>query len=85
MIQYITAILVSIMLYNIGYTNTMLIYCHSTVITKIMLLYNTEWQYDHGMAVNYRGKKFYNIWPMCWMIDNAFFATFFMLSWVTVI
>ncbi len=26
-----------------------------------MLLYNTEWRYDHGMAVNYRGKKFYNI------------------------
>ncbi len=36
---------------------------HSTVITKIMLLYNTEWQYDHGMAVNYRGKKFYIIGP----------------------
>ncbi len=26
-----------------------------------MLLFNTEWQYDHGMAVNYQGKKFYNI------------------------
>jgi hypothetical protein len=24
-----------------------------------MLLYNTEWLYDHGMAVNYHGKKFY--------------------------
>ncbi len=39
------------------------IYSHSTVITKVMLLYNTEWQYDHGMAVNYRSKKFYNIGP----------------------
>ncbi len=28
-----------------------------------MLLYNTEWRYDHGMAVNYHGKKFYNIGP----------------------
>jgi hypothetical protein len=26
-----------------------------------MLLYNTEWEYGHGMAVNYHGKKFYNI------------------------
>ncbi len=41
------------MLYDIGYTNTAVIYCHSTVITKVMLPYNTEWQYDHGMAVNY--------------------------------
>ncbi len=41
----------------------MVIYRHSTVITKIMLLYNTEWQYDHGMAVNHQGKKFYNIGP----------------------
>ncbi len=49
------------MLYNIGYTNTVLIYCHSTVITKVMLLYNTEWYNDHGIAVNYHGKKFYNI------------------------
>jgi hypothetical protein len=49
------------MLFNIGYTNTAVIYSHSTVITKVMLLYNTEWQYAHGMAVNYRGKKFYNI------------------------
>ncbi len=41
----------------------MVIYRHSTVITKAMLLYNTEWLYDHGMAVNYCGKKFYNIGP----------------------
>jgi hypothetical protein len=41
----------------------MVIYHHSTVITKVMLLYNTEWRYDHGMAVNYRSKKFYNIGP----------------------
>ncbi len=51
------------MLYNISYTNTVVIYRHFKVITKVMLLYNTEWQYDHGMAVNYRGKKFYNTWP----------------------
>ncbi len=51
------------MIYNIDYTNTAVIYHHSTVITKVMLLYNTEWQYDHGMAVNYWGKKFYNIGP----------------------
>jgi hypothetical protein len=43
---------------------TMVIYCHSTIITKLMLLYNTELWYDHGLAVNYRGKKFYNIG--CW-------------------
>ncbi len=49
------------MLYNISYTNTMIIYCHSIVITKEMLLYNTERRYDHGMAVNYSGKKFNNI------------------------
>jgi hypothetical protein len=56
------------MLYNIGYTNTAVIYCHSTVITKVMLLYNTEWQYDHGMVVNYHSKKFYNIgpWGQCY-------------------
>jgi hypothetical protein len=41
----------------------MVIYRHSIVITKLILLYNTVWQYDHGMAVNYRGKKFYNIGP----------------------
>ncbi len=40
-----------IMLYNIGSTNTMVIYRHSTVTTKVLLLYNTEWQYDHEMAV----------------------------------
>jgi len=50
-------------LYNIGYTNTAVIYSHSTVITKVMLLYNTELRYDHGMVVNYHGKKFYNIGP----------------------
>jgi hypothetical protein len=48
------------MLNNIGCINTVVIYCHSTVITKAMLLYNTEWQYDHGMAVTYCGKKFNN-------------------------
>ncbi len=38
----IIAILGLIMLYNIGYTNIAVIYRHSTVITKVMLLYNTE-------------------------------------------
>ena len=52
MMLFITTILGKIMVYNIGYTNTKVIYCHSTLITKVMLLYNTEWQYDHGMAVN---------------------------------
>ncbi len=58
MMQYITAILGKIVLYNIGYTKTAVIYCHSTVITKVILLYNTEWQYDHGMVVNYCSKNF---------------------------
>ncbi len=49
------------MLYNIGHTNTTVIYCNSTVITKVMLLYNTEWWHDHEMAVNYCSKIFYNI------------------------
>jgi hypothetical protein len=51
------------MLYNICYTNIPLIYRNSTVITKVMLFYNTEWQYDYWMVVNYCGKKFYNIGP----------------------
>jgi hypothetical protein len=40
-------------------------YCHSTIITKGMLLYNTGWQYDHVMAVNYHRKKFNKIGPWC--------------------
>ncbi len=51
------------MLCNIDYTNTMVIYCHATVITKIMLLYNTEWQYDHGMTLNYAEKSFITLGP----------------------
>ncbi len=58
------------MLYNIGYTNTMVIYYLSTVITKVMLLYNTEGWYENGMAVNYRGKIFYNIGPWCHCYKN---------------
>ena len=38
MMQYTTSILGYIVLYNIGYTNTAVIYFHSTVITKVMLL-----------------------------------------------
>jgi hypothetical protein len=41
-LKNITAIIGKIVLYNIGYTNTVLIYRHSTVITKVRLLYNTE-------------------------------------------
>ncbi len=41
----------------------MVIYRHSTVITKVMLLYNTEWWYDHGRVVIYHGKRFCNIGP----------------------
>ncbi len=33
------------------------------VFTAILMFYNTEWQCNHGMAMNYRGKKFYNIGP----------------------
>ncbi len=62
--QFVTVILGKIMFYNIGYTNTVVIYCHSTLITKVLLLYNTEWQNDLRMVVNYRGKKLYNIVPM---------------------
>ncbi len=51
------------MFYNIRLPYTMVIYCHSMVITTVIWLYNTEWQYYHEMAVNYRGKKFYNIGP----------------------
>jgi hypothetical protein len=47
----------------------MIIYCHSTVITKVMLLYNTERWYDHVMAVNYCGKKFHNIGPWLYASD----------------
>ncbi len=39
----------------------MVIYCHPTVIIKVMLLYNTEWWYYNGMVVNYRIEKFYII------------------------
>ncbi len=73
------------MLYNIGYTNTKVIYWHSTVITKVMLLYKIQWRYDHGMAVNYCGHMFYNmssgVYPwdyvksclsqIAWSIDSA--------------
>ncbi len=67
------------MFFNIGYTNTKVIYCHSTSITKVMLLYNTEWQYDHGMAVNYHSKKFYNTGP--WLHNLVDFDFFWSLGW----
>jgi hypothetical protein len=35
-LKNIAAILNQNMLYNIGYTNTAVIYCHSTIITKVM-------------------------------------------------
>ncbi len=38
-----------------------------------MLLYNAEWWYDHGMSVNYGGKKFHNIgtWGQCYKTNTA--------------
>ncbi len=75
-LKYIIAILGLIMFYNIGYTNTAVIYCHSTVFTKVMLLYNTEWRYDHEMVVNYHGKKFYKIGPRWQHESQICFATF---------
>ncbi len=61
------------MFYNIGYANAIVIYCHFTVITKVMLLNYTERQYDHGMAENYCNKRFDNIgpWGQCY---KSFFA-----------
>jgi hypothetical protein len=41
----------------------MVIYRHSIVITKVMLLYNTEGWHDHGMAVNYCAKSFITLGP----------------------
>jgi hypothetical protein len=49
------------MFYNIGFTYTMVIYCRSMVITTVIRLYNTEWQYYQEIAVKYGGKKFYKI------------------------
>jgi hypothetical protein len=48
---------------NVRKLFTAAIYCHSMVFTVIIMFYNTEWQYDHGMAEKYSGKKFYNIGP----------------------
>ncbi len=61
--EYFIAILGKIMIYNIGYTNTIVIYCPSTVIAMIIQLYNTSWWYYYEMAVNYCSKKLYNIRP----------------------
>ncbi len=56
---------------------TAIIYCHSMVFTVIIIMfYNTEWRYDHGMAVNYCGKRFYNIGPCGSTGLRHFFATF---------
>ncbi len=51
--------------------NIVVIYCHSMVITKVIYLYNTEWWSYHGMAVNYHGKKFYNIGPRCFYVRDS--------------
>jgi hypothetical protein len=51
------------MFYNIGYTNTVVIYCHCMVISKLIKLYITEWQYYHRMVVNYCSKMLFNIGP----------------------
>jgi hypothetical protein len=63
------------MLYNIGYTKTVVIYRYSTVVTKVLLLDNTELRYDHEMVVNYHDKKFYNIGPR-WQHGSICFETF---------
>ncbi len=54
----------------------MVIYCHSAVITKLMLLYNTEWWYDCGIAVNYCCKKFYKIGPRCHRLEKGSWRKF---------
>jgi hypothetical protein len=51
------------MFYNIGYTITMVTYCHSTAIAMVIQLYNTEWRYYIEIVVNYHGKKLHNIGP----------------------
>jgi hypothetical protein len=33
------------------------------VFTAMLMFYNTEWRYDHGIAINYRGKKFITLGP----------------------
>ncbi len=57
----------------------MVIYCHSMVISKVIKLYNSEWQYNHVMVVKYRGKKIYNIgpWSQCYktLIHRHFTVT----------
>ncbi len=51
--------------YNNGYTNSVVIYCHSTIITEVIWPYNTEGRYYHGCS--YHGKMFYY---MCaWSTD----------------
>ncbi len=49
---------------------TMVILCHSVVNTTIILFYNTEWQQNHGMAMNYHSIKFYNIGPRCQCLQD---------------
>ncbi len=45
------------------------------VITTIISVYNTEWWYYHGTAINYCSKKFYNIGTRCqW--NNILWAAF---------
>ncbi len=61
------------MFYNIGFTYTTVFYYHSTVITKVIELYYTEWQYYRGMAVNYHSKMFYNIGP-CTIITTVIYG-----------
>ncbi len=58
------------MLYDIGYTNTTVIYHHCTVITKVMLLYSTESWHDHEMVVNYCGKSFITLGPGCQLYQD---------------
>jgi hypothetical protein len=44
------------------------------VFIAILMFYNTEEWYDHRMAVNYHGIKFYNIGPM-WHCYKTFYRS----------
>ncbi len=57
--------------------------CYKTVYKGYLLPFygiscdnNTGWQQYHGMAVNYHGKKFYNIGPRCLFHKHFKFVTY---------
>jgi hypothetical protein len=59
------------MVYNIDYTNLVVIFCHATVITQVILLYYTEFRCNHGMAVNLQGKKVLCHWPLVILLQKG--------------